>query len=250
MASPFARKLRDRIQSTLFWSRRRFLDPGLDPARDSAVLPVASYSPWLLDGEFRSIHTAIRENTLVDEYRCFELWHLMSQLRHVEGDIVEVGVWRGGTGCLLGARAKQLGMKTTIHLCDTFEGVVKTGEHDDHYSGGEHADTSEAQVRDLARRLELENLEIHRGIFPDDAPAKLAERRYRLCHIDVDVYQSGKEVFEWVWNRMPAGGIVVFDDFGFSSTRGITQLVHELEDAKDRVVLQNLNGHAVVVKTR
>ncbi len=249
MASPLARKIRDQIQHLLFWSRRRFLDPGLDPRRDSAVMPVATYSPWLLDDEFRRLYATVSANTLVDEYRCYELWHLMSQVCDVSGDVLEVGVWRGGTGCLLAARAGQLGIDATVHLCDTFEGVVKTGDKDDHYRGGEHADTSEDEVRGLASRLDLNNVSIHRGIFPDDAPAELAERSYRFCHIDVDVYQSGKEVFDWVWERMPVGGIVVFDDFGFSSTRGITQLVHELEERAGRVILQNLNGHAVVVKT-
>ena len=50
--------------------------------------------------------------------------------------------------------------------------------------------------------------------------------------------------------RVLDGGVVVFDDFGFSSTRGIATLVHETEGAADRVCVQNLNGHAVFVKTR
>ncbi|MBK6735365.1 MAG: class I SAM-dependent methyltransferase [bacterium] len=88
------------------------------------------------------------------------------------------------------------------------------------------------------------------GIFPDETALEIADRAFRFCHIDVDVYQSGKDVLEWVWPRLSVGGVVVFDDFGFSSTRGIAKLVHEEEDAGDRVCLQNLNGHAVFVKTR
>jgi O-methyltransferase len=63
------------------------------------------------------------------------------------------------------------------------------------------------------------------------------------------VYQSGKDILEWVWSRMPIGGVVVFDDFGFPSTTGITKLVHEFEGRPDRVCVQNINGHAVFVKT-
>jgi len=57
-------------------------------------------------------------------------------------------------------------------------------------------------------------------------------------------------VLDWVWPRMPVGGIVVFDDFGFASTPGIAKLVHEQEARGDLVALQNLNGHAILVKTR
>ena len=78
---------------------------------------------------------------------------------------------------------------------------------------------------------------------------QIADRTFRLCHIDVDVYQSGKDILEWAWARMPIGGVVVFDDFGFPSTTGITKLVHEFEGLNDRICVQNLNGHAVYVKT-
>jgi len=63
------------------------------------------------------------------------------------------------------------------------------------------------------------------------AGCAIADRSFRFCHIDVDAYQSGKDVLSWVWPSLAVGGIVVFDDFGFSSTRGIAALVHE-EEAK------------------
>ena len=59
-------------------------------------------------------------------------------------DVLEVGVWRGGTGCLLAAKAQSLNRNATVFLCDTFSGVVKAGEIDNFYKGGEHADTSKA----------------------------------------------------------------------------------------------------------
>ena len=61
------------------------------------VMPMATYSPWLSDPEFINIFNGIVPNhTLVDKYRCFELWMLGKQMRGVEGDLLEVGVWRGG----------------------------------------------------------------------------------------------------------------------------------------------------------
>lgn len=237
------------IEKLLFRLRKSLTEKHLDPARDSVLMSWATYSPWQLDRDFAHCHARIRDYTLVDLYRCWELWHLLAQTRHLEGDVIEVGTWRGGTGCLLGRRAKLLGLPVTVFLCDTFEGVVKTGAAD-MYQGGEHADTSLRTVEECAAGLGVDNLRILRGIFPEDTGGEVADRAFRLCHIDVDVYQSGKDVLEWVWPRLAVGGIVVFDDFGFSSTRGIATLVHETEDAADRVCVQNLNGHAVFVKTR
>ena len=74
-------------------------------------------------------------------------------------------------------------------------------------------------------------------------------RRFCLCHIDVDVYDSALHVLEWVWPRMPVGGVVVFDDYGFSSCTGVTQLVNDRMAQRGALTLHNLNGHAVIVKT-
>lgn len=248
MKKAIARRGKQLMADLLFRARRAFVEKTLDPARDSTLISWATYSPWLLDAEFQAAHWEVADHTLVDLYRCWELWHLLGQTAHLSGDVLEVGTWRGGTGALLGRRARLLGLEAEIFLCDTFTGVVKAGTADANYAGGEHDDTSEPIVRALCKGLGLDNVRILRGVFPDDTAAAVAERCFRLCHIDVDTYQSGRDVLEWVWDRMPAGGVVVFDDFGFPSTAGIAQLVHEYEGRADRVCVQNLNGHAVFVK--
>ena len=45
----------------------------------------------------------IKQNTLVDVYRCYELWSLAVRCAELPGDTLEVGTWRGGTGALLAA---------------------------------------------------------------------------------------------------------------------------------------------------
>ena len=146
-------------------------------------------------------------------------------------------------------RALCTGIKDLVYLCDTFEGVVKAGSRDPHYRGGEHSDTSQHVVEDLLRSLGIVNTRILKGVFPDET-ARLIEpgTRFSLCHLDVDVYQSAKDVMTWVWDRMVPGGIVVYDDYGFRECKGLTKYVNEQLNESDRVVLHNLNGHAVVVK--
>jgi O-methyltransferase len=191
----------------------------------------------------------VRPNTLVDIYRCYDLWNLVEEAGKLpSGDIIEIGVWRGGTGCLMAKRAKLIGLRTSVYLCDTFQGVVKAGSSDRHYAGGEHADTSEATVLNLAGRLGLDNIKILRGIFPEETGQQVADGCFRLCHIDVDVYDSGRDILAWVWPRLARGGMVVFDDYGCLSTGGITRLVNEERSKTDRLMLHNLNGHAVFVK--
>src|SRR5262245_61020335 len=47
--------------------------------------PIATFAPWRVDPEFGRIHAEVRRNTLVDIWRCYELWSLLSELREVPG---------------------------------------------------------------------------------------------------------------------------------------------------------------------
>lgn len=220
--------------------------PGI---RHAVVFPEATYCPWLADNEFQQLFESIRHNTLVDRYRCFELWELVRQSAKLPaGDLIEVGVWRGGTGALIAKKCELLGLRNTIYLCDTFKGVVKAGTLDAGYVGGEHANTSKTIVVELLRSLNLSQPCILEGIFPDESSHLLDGRQFRFCHIDVDVYQSAKDIVDWIWPRLVRGGIIVYDDYGFPGCTGITRFVNEERAKEDRIVLHNLNGHAIVIK--
>src|SRR5256885_2113779 len=79
-----------------------------DIIKHQAVLPFATYSPWLSDAEFNQVYQKARTHTLVDIYRCYELWSLAKQTEDVEGDLLEVGVWRGGTGAIIAEAVKKI----------------------------------------------------------------------------------------------------------------------------------------------
>ena len=210
--------------------------------------PISTYAPWQSDGAFQRVFRAVRSHTLVDVWRCYELWSLVGELREVPGSVLEVGVWRGGSGAVLATRCAELGVPDRVFLADTWEGVVKTGELDIYYRDGKHDDTSRATVEQLVRRLGLTNVELLQGTFPDETGERIADRRLRLAHVDVDVYRSAKDVFDWVWPRLEPGGVVVFDDYGFPACPGVTTFVDEQRGLGDRLVLHNLNGHGLVVK--
>jgi len=213
------------------------------------ITPRATYSPWNKNGSFRQIYELIQDSTMVDVYRCFELWNLVEQSAKLsKGHLIEVGVWRGGTGALIAKQAKNCGVSDTVYLCDTFSGVVKAGTKDSRYKGGEHSDTTRTVVGDLLRSCGLSNVHILQGIFPDETGCQVSEHQFRFCHIDVDVYQSAKEILDWIWPRMVQGGIIVYDDYGFKCCDGITKHVEEHSSLKDRLFIHNLNGHGIMLK--
>ncbi|QNA46271.1 TylF/MycF/NovP-related O-methyltransferase [Lacibacter sediminis] len=217
------------------------------------VTPYASYAPWLSDIEFQAIYKRIKENTLGDLYRCYELWELTEKVISIDASvsILEVGVWKGGTAGVIAKKLSLLKAKAPFYLADTFAGIVKASEKDQFYNGGEHADTSIEVVQTLMNAVGYPHYKILTGIFPNDTAFQIdPAEMFGLCHIDVDVYESAKDIVDWIWDRLIIGGMVVFDDYGFHTTMGVTEYVNEQKSMSDRIIIHNLNGHAVIVKIK
>jgi len=214
------------------------------------VTTTPTYAPWNVDEKFKEVYNIIKNNTFVDKYRCYELWQLAGEITKVPGAIIEIGVWRGGTGALISKRAEMCGIKDTVYLCDTFEGIVKVNSSKDSiYKNGAHSDTSVELVEKLIfKKMKLKNVKILKGIFPDETKHLVKDKKFRFCHIDVDVYYSAKDIIDWIWNKMSVGGIVVYDDYGHEQCDGITKFVEEEREKLDRLIIHNLNGHAIVIK--
>jgi O-methyltransferase len=233
------------------WLVRNYIHPVPDQWFDksnpsivhSRIAPSATYSPWLSDEQFMEVYNRVKQYTLVDIYRCYELWTFARNTAEIEGCILEVGVWRGGSGAILAAASP---MKT-VYLADTFSGVVKAGEHDTRYRGGEHADSSRAIVENLFRAMNLANSEILEGVFPEETAGGI-HGPISLLHCDVDVYDSTKDVVRWALPRLAHGGTMIFDDYGFSGCEGVTKFVNELRTHSKLLFVHNLNGHAIFVK--
>jgi O-methyltransferase len=211
------------------------------------IVPSASYSPWYDDNQFLTLYDLIKGNTLVDIYRCYELYSFITKNKDLQGDILEVGVWKGGTGTLLTKALNSVSSSNSTYLVDTFKGVVKAGAKDTIYKGGEHADTSEKTVLELLNSCMAEKYKLLKGIYPDEVALPDTVKQLRLCHIDVDTYESGKQIINSVWPLISPGGAVIFDDYGFWGCEGITHLCNNL-NLSNSTFIHNLNGHAIFIK--
>jgi hypothetical protein len=101
----------------------------------------------------------------------------------------------------------------------------------------------------LIDKLNLKNTTIIKGIFPDDVDLSNKITKLRFCHIDVDTYESAKDIFGVIWPQIAIGGFVVFDDYGFWGCEGVTILCNEIKSqVENGSFIHNLNGHGIIVK--
>ncbi|MCL2887153.1 MAG: TylF/MycF family methyltransferase [Betaproteobacteria bacterium] len=206
-----------------------------------------NYKPWTTDDEFLRLLSTVKEKTLVDELRLYELYSLVKQCSKLPGNILEVGVYKGGSGTLISQVAKNIGKH--VYLADTFKGIVKSSSIDI-ISDGLFSDTSAESVSNFFTSLNISCHTLLKDIFPDETGHLIPPNEtFCLCHVDVDVYLSVKHVAEWVWSKLTLGGMIVFDDYGFKSCPGATKYVNEeLSKYPDAMIVHNLNGHAIVFK--
>jgi O-methyltransferase len=212
------------------------------------------FSPWKAQDELRGyaefhgyLLAALEAGTAVGPERLYTLFTLASQCLQLEGDFLEAGVWKGGTTVLFAKLLRERSPHSReLHLFDTFTGMPPTHECDTYYKGGEFADTSLDAVR--AKLAGAEFVRFHPGLIPDTFVG-CEELRFAFAHIDLDVYQSIRDACAFVYPRLAVGGVMVFDDYAWSTCPGARRAVDEFFATRRMRPLVLSNGQAVVFKS-
>jgi O-methyltransferase len=222
--------------------KRRLVRAGFQlqrlPSGHSTVIPF-----WDEDPAFDTLYRQLAGHTLVDKTRCYMLYQCARQAAGIPGDAAEVGVYRGGTARLISKTIEPAGR--ALHLFDTFAGMPEVRADKDIHHAGDFDDTSIERVR--AYLADCTNLHFYQGIFPHTS-APLADHSFAFVHIDVDIYQSVLDCCVFFYPRVPSGGIMIFDDYGFVSCPGAKQAVDMFLEDKPEVPLYLPTGQCMVVR--
>jgi O-methyltransferase len=205
------------------------------------------FSPWLGHPEFQTIYEGASSYTLVSPDRCYVLIGLARYAAHLPGDFAECGVYRGGTALLL---ARVLSSSTTakrLYLFDSFKGLPKMDrERDPWFAEGQYRAESIAAVEDLLAGFQ-QLVDIRPGWIPETFRG-LENGRYAFVHLDVDLYQSTLDCCKYFYPRLSAGGVLLFDEYGFAPSRGEKDAVDEFFADKPESPITLPTGQAFVLK--
>lgn len=203
--------------------------------------PMLDY--YELDRPLKDIYATISGRTVVDRERVMMLRQFARAALLLPGDVAEVGVYKGGTARLLAETLR--GSGKSLLLFDTFAGMPETSAEKDIHQAGDFSDTSLEQVK---RFLDgCERVEFFPGLFPDTAQA-LSDRTFCMVHADVDIYPSTRDCCRFFYPRLVAGGILVFDDYGYLSCPGVKSAADEFFADKPETPVFLPTGQAFVVK--
>lgn len=176
------------------------------------------------------------------------------------GDVAECGCWKGHSTYLVAERLAAAGWGGRFFVFDSFEGGLSDKVAADRIGGGDTDPAkTEAQKKHFASSFDgvaallrpFPFVTLHKGWIPQvfDDVAGLAERRFALVHVDVDLYEPTRDSLAFFGPRMCDGGLIVIDDYGSANFPGSRVAVDEYRAAhKPRFFIENhLMGAVMVV---
>lgn len=219
-----------------------------------------------LDDESDRIIRTVRSRTMTDTIRLFGLIEALRYIVRVgvPGEIVECGVWRGGS--MQAAALTLLECDDTereLHLFDTFEGMPPPSDADVRLKDGQTAAelmrTSDkdaaiwaiAELDDVKQAMvetgyPAERIVYHPGrvedTIPDEAPDQMA-----LIRLDTDWYESTRHELHHLYDRLSPGGILIIDDYRY--WKGSYRATHEwLDETGEPAFLVPMGPACIAVK--
>ena len=144
--------------------------------------------------------------------------------RHLEGSVVEVGCWLGGTSAIAAKMLRRVGADRTYVCVDTFSGFEPgqfAHDRDRHGVPSDSGGMFSTSSRDMVRRL-LDHYGCPEVQLVEGDICTLPEHRLpqsvSVCLLDVDLELPIYEGLRRVVPRLVDGGIVLVDDCPESTT--------------------------------
>jgi O-methyltransferase len=200
-----------------------------------------------------------------------KLYGLIQATRYISahdipGDVVECGVWRGGSMQAVAYTLLESGdTGRDLHLFDTFEGMPENPSDIDRRTFGGRESAAEllavsersakiwayAPFDDVRAAMDetgypSARIHYHRGMVEETIPREAPER-ISILRLDTDWYESTRHELEHLYGRLSAGGVLIIDDYGgWAGSRKATD--EFLEKTRAPLLLLPISGGRIAVK--
>jgi hypothetical protein len=173
-----------------------------------------------------------------------------------EGDFIECGVNAGFTSSAIMRHLGWERLPKTFYLIDTFGGPVLSQFSEEEVrlerkKVAEEALARGAYVTDLdrirANYAEWPNVRIVQGAVPEILEQARVER-VAFLHLDMNCAAPERAAFEFFWEKLSPGGMVLFDDYARYAYDYLAATVDEAAAARGASVLSLPTGQGLVWK--
>lgn len=184
-----------------------------------------------------SLFRKVRRHTKVRIPRLKTLYRLAKELdeKGIPGDIMEFGVWRGGSGAVLAQASHHSPFNRTVWLFDSFEGnPLPTKDdaetvHRRYHEGWNRADILIVQDLFASLAISKDRYRLIKGWYKDTLP-RIAFPPIAMIHFDADMYDAAKLCLEKCYDALEPGGCIVFNPW--EVREGVRRAMNEFMQIK------------------
>jgi len=202
----------------------------------------------------------VKPFTLTSNERIYALLQATKYVIHndVPGDIIECGVWRGGSMMAVALTLlKEKKSEKDLYLFDTYEGMSKPTDLDVSFEGKkadnqfeenkrneDSADWCLASLDEVKQNViktgyNTEKLHFIKGKVENTLPT-YAPKQIALLRLDTDWYESTKHELIHLFPRLVSGGVLILDDYGYWA--GAKKAVDEyFSQTKTQILLNRID---------
>lgn len=177
--------------------------------------------------EFVELYYRFQNLTMTSPERMYGLYKAVRYVltREIPGDLVEAGVWKGGSAMICAALLKSLKDRTKkLYLYDTYSGMPEPSDKDINYLG-EHASKFNsnlwcfASLEEVKRNvfstgISKEKIIFVRGKVEETIPQVMPEK-ISLLRLDTDYFESTYHELCNLYPRLSKYGVLIVDDYGY-----------------------------------
>ncbi len=216
-----------------------------------ALPAVVGWLKWEVAGQMRDYHDIddpffinilgqVAKHTITMLFGPEPPWAMYKAIEYlvkdkIPGDLVECGVWNGGSVLLMALALQHFGdTSRRIWLYDTFEGMPRPQEVDRNWEGASALPVWEEkkqndpvgpnwgyggsleQVREIvfASGYPKENFVFVKGMVEDTIPGQMPNQ-IALLRLDTDFYASTYHELQHLYPTLVAAGVLIIDDYGY-----------------------------------
>jgi hypothetical protein len=223
--------------------------------------------PYGYGEEELATHAECSKFTVTDKRRILSLIHAVRYVvrNDIPGDIVECGVFRGGSMMVVARTLLNLNHTSRdLHLLDTYEGMPAPADNDEamvkdidakamfeqhKFEGKDASAWTYSPLEEVKKNVgsvgyPADKVHYVKGKVEDTLPGAAPER-IALLRLDTDFYESTRHELIHLYPRLSVGGVLLIDDY--LSWRGSHEAVDEyVTENKVRILLNPIDGGGVI----
>lgn len=216
--------------------------PKVEYKSNDILISRATFAPWKINKNYKKYYEKIKDLTLLDHPRLYTFYYLGNQVKNIDAEILDIGCMKGGVGILLSSKNN----KGRTLLIDTFDGFL---DKEKLHSGEVFKYQGMDELKLTINKLRLKNTFVYKRYFPKNVH-DIKIGKIKLCHIDVNTYNSTKKSFDYVKNKIVKNGYIIFDDYGMHGVENVTNLINKIlkKDKQKFTFIFNYFGQCILVK--